>query len=182
MKAEKNFWELICQTAPPASASDYACYLEWQKTNETQLFELGKALFLQESRQLSWPQRPAHTGQLPEHCQQYSHIKQSGCPGQFARFTLLTSPAERDSLQVSFREWTDPRSGYLHPAVEPFERLWMLPALLKGLWEGLQVWPLPHGSWRLEKLIIHPIDSQPWHFYVCGRKAIQQFAQWALAD
>ncbi len=171
ISAEARLWEVIS-----TPISDY--FSAWQAAQSSVINACCKEIFTTDRVVLSWPQRPHPPGALLSHSQQYTFVRYGGGE-HYARFSLSTAPASSDTLLFDFKDLPDRHTNQPHPlplAQHP-DWLYIFPGLLKGLWDGLQKHPLPAGQWVIEQVVIHPIDSKPLSFYLCGLQAIKELKE-----
>lgn len=108
-----------------------------------------------------------------------TYKRQTGCPGDFAWLDLHAVPWASDHvvLVFAFEQVLPQWGGSGRPLAEDREILWLLPALLKGLIDGLRA--EKHRGLRLEitGMRVHLVDSRPSSFYRCGLQALAHLSR-----
>ena len=172
MSPHANFWAAI---ASPISENQ--TFTDWYRAHLPVIRPLCEALFASGPSTLTWPERTRQTSALLHSEKQYRYVRQTGGFHMFARLDLSTASAEEDRLYIDFIEWPNPHTDQMLPLNHNQDWLVIFPALLKGLWEGLQKHQLPKGKWVINKVVMHPLESRPIDFYLCGRNVMQELSE-----
>lgn len=108
------------------------------------------------------------------YCWTQTYKRQTACPSDFAWLDLVALPWSSEGLllEIAFVQVLPEWGGNGLPLAEDREALLLLPAVLKGLVEGVRAHSLQGVHIKIAGMRVHPVDSRPTSFFRCAFQAL----------
>lgn len=107
-----------------------------------------------------------------------TYKRQTSCPSDFAWLDLEAKPTKQKGviLEWGFEHVSPEWGGSNQPIAEDGNVLWLLPAMLKGLIDGLRQVNIHGLQLRIRGMRVHLVDSRPRSYYICAFQAMETLA------